>query len=239
MAPPKLPPTYVNLPPSFIYDAAIPDGPARTLCQIYGLFWNKDNPPKITFEDLMELSGKSRSTLYGHLAYLRSSGWLPFSTAADGTLDFDLSAFLSKFSDSSLLINTSLDSIDSKNGGGLINGKSEKLDKQKRDPLLDHEAIKAYRHYTHLTANWVQRQDIAARVVDVDAWGETIKHWLGHGWSPTNLTGMIESYQKGGRAVCSLCQRANGKSIARPRTSKLDAEIERLKAEEDARNGRT
>ncbi len=209
---PEPPPKYVNLPASIVFDARIPDGPARTLAKIYGYHWKEK--PRLTAGQWIELLGTSKSTFWGHLAHLRVSGWLPFSTAADGVIEFDFSAFLSENSDTPLLIKDS-NSNDSdsellKNKSQLINNMSKISDKPGRDPLLDDEAVKAYRRYTHLTANFVQRRDIVEHVKDTKKWEETIKHWLGHGWSPTNLTGMIDSYKSGGRAVCTLCNRKNG-----------------------------
>jgi hypothetical protein len=58
----------------------------------------------------------------------------------------------------------------------------------------------------HLTPNHVQRRMIAATVDDPALWAAVLEHWAGHGWRPTNLTGILDSYQRGGRRGCRLCQ---------------------------------
>src|SRR5574341_1143772 len=112
----QLPPEYVNTPMGIIYDPRINDGAAITFVQIFGLSWDPKNPPHITLEDLMELTGRSRSSLYGHMSTLRNSGWLLFSTADDGTLMFSFPDFQSKNLDCISLINSLLKK-DSRRGG--------------------------------------------------------------------------------------------------------------------------
>lgn len=234
MTAPALPPTYVIAPVALLY-GGVPDGPARTWLQLYGLYWDKSNPPQLTIDDLIKLTGKSRSTLYGHLAYLGNSGWLPFSTATDGTLKFDFTAWLSKFSDTPLINSLTLDSnsSDSDSRELINNSESKKSDGKKRDPLLDNEAVREYRRITHLTANAVQRQQLAQAVKDIPAWAEVVEHWMGHGWSPTNVTGMLSSYQKGGRRACTLCNRPEPASPngRKPLPDKRTGAIERMKQE--------
>ena len=101
--PSLLPPVYVTLQVAVVYDPTLPDGAARLLAQIVGLHWQDPKPP-ITIDLLVAISGKSRSSVYGQLAQLADTGWLPFSTGADGTLYFDLAPIQSKVLDTSLLI---------------------------------------------------------------------------------------------------------------------------------------
>lgn len=69
--------------------------------------------------------------------------------------------------------------------------------------------VAAYRTLVHLTPTAVQRRILAARVRDLELWQRTLEHWLGHGWNPRNLTGMLELYQRGGPEGCRYCRPAN------------------------------
>ena len=74
-----IPPKYVNVPSRLVYDKDLPEQVRSTYIQLYGLSWQSYGHLEITWEDLIELTGKSRTILYGHLAVLRSNGWLRFS----------------------------------------------------------------------------------------------------------------------------------------------------------------
>ena len=64
-----------------------------------------------------------------------------------------------------------------------------------RDPLLDNEAVFWYREICRLTPNKVQRGDIAGRVKDIDYWQRILREWMGAGWKPGNVTGMLNRYE--------------------------------------------
>lgn len=81
MAKPILPPRYVNVPAGPAYDPDLPDGVFRTYVQLRGLAWGKERLDEVTVKEIMEVTGKSRSTIYGHLGILRDRGWLLFSSA--------------------------------------------------------------------------------------------------------------------------------------------------------------
>ena len=68
----------------------------------------------------------------------------------------------------------------------------------KKDNLIKDPRIGAYRGLAHLTPNQVQREEICNRVTDLELWQATVTGWLGHGWNPKNITGMLEVYEKGG-----------------------------------------
>jgi hypothetical protein len=68
--------------------------------------------------------------------------------------------------------------------------------------------VAAYRSLVHLTPNSIQRRILAERVSDLPLWQRTMEHWLGHGWNPRNLTGMLELYQRGGPEGCRYCRPA-------------------------------
>lgn len=81
MARQNLPPRYVNIPAGPAYDEGLPDGVFRTYVQLRGLAWGKDRLDEITVKEIVEATGKSRSTIYGHLGILRDRGWLLFNAA--------------------------------------------------------------------------------------------------------------------------------------------------------------
>lgn len=80
MTRPLVPPHYINVPVGIVYDKTIPPQVLATYIQIRGTAWGEDETPEISVKKLMELTGKSRSTIYGHLGILRDSGWLLFNS---------------------------------------------------------------------------------------------------------------------------------------------------------------
>ena len=77
MARPLLPPKFVMVPADIVYDSTLPAGVFRTYVQLRGLLWGMEEECQdFTIKQLMEVTGLSRSALYGHLGILRSSGWL-------------------------------------------------------------------------------------------------------------------------------------------------------------------
>lgn len=81
MSRPLVPPHYINVPVGIVYDPDIPPQVLATYIQIRGTAWGEDDTPEISVKKLMELTGKSRATIYGHLAILRIRGWLLFASA--------------------------------------------------------------------------------------------------------------------------------------------------------------
>ena len=77
MARPLLPPKFVMVPADIVYDSTLPAGVFMTYVQLRGLLWGMEEESQdFTIKQLMEVTGLSRSALYGHLGILRSSGWL-------------------------------------------------------------------------------------------------------------------------------------------------------------------
>ncbi len=77
MARPLLPPKFVSVPADIAYDTTLPAGVFRTYVQLRGLLWGKEEESEdFTIKELMEVTGLSRSALYGHLGILRDCGWL-------------------------------------------------------------------------------------------------------------------------------------------------------------------
>ncbi len=77
MARPLLPPKFVSIPADIVYDTTLPASVFRTYVQLRGLLWGKEEESEdFTLKELMEVTGLSRSALYGHLGILRDCGWL-------------------------------------------------------------------------------------------------------------------------------------------------------------------
>jgi len=65
--------------------------------------------------------------------------------------------------------------------------------------------VDVYRELVRLTPNPSRRRILCAKVTNLPLWQQTLEHWLGHGWNPLNLTGMLELYERGGAAGCRYC----------------------------------
>ncbi len=77
MARPLLPPKFVAVPADIVYDTSVPAGVFRTYVQLRGLLWGKEaESQEFSMKELQEVTGLSRSALYGHLGILRDCGWL-------------------------------------------------------------------------------------------------------------------------------------------------------------------
>lgn len=77
------PPSYVNTPVAIVYaetdDVRLSDGVIVTMTRILGLCWshNYERTPPLTPDQLSDLVGRPRTTLYRHLAILENElGWL-------------------------------------------------------------------------------------------------------------------------------------------------------------------
>ena len=97
------------------------------------------------------------------------------------------------------------------------------------DPTLQNPAVIAYRGAMKLTPNQLQRQAIIETVgtdaARLERWNKTLDNWLLHGWKPSNVPGMLESFASNG----------NGHSATgRPQESNIEAAI-RLSNERMAR----
>ena len=77
MARPLLPPKFVAIPADIVYDTSFPAGVFRTYVQLRGLLWGQESESQeFSMKEIQEVTGLSRSALYGHLGILRDCGWL-------------------------------------------------------------------------------------------------------------------------------------------------------------------
>lgn len=79
---PALPPSYVNTPVAMAY-AEVDDALIVTMTRILGLCWAYDyeRTPALAAEQVAELTGRPRSTLYRHLKQLREMQWIRIDQA--------------------------------------------------------------------------------------------------------------------------------------------------------------
>ncbi len=70
---------------------------------------------------------------------------------------------------------------------------------KKRKPSLSQDpAIKVFREITHRYPAQAWHQDIVDAVgEDVEKWRGIVKEWVGWGWNPANVKGMLEVYRDG------------------------------------------
>jgi len=210
------PPRFVNVPSILLYGEDLDPRVLRTLLRIYGMHWDTRIRPRLKARDWQKVAGLTRSTFHRHIQELQSSGWLLFSRDDKGVLSFEFDQKVSHGWDSNptdgmspLTLINSLDlTIKDKDHSNATVPPMGKGKKKPRDPNLDHPAVKMYRQVMHLTANHVQRELIVRVVKNLELWQDTLEHWAGHGWRPTNVQAIMDSYNYGGSVGCRYCQEA-------------------------------
>lgn len=229
MTRPLLPPRGIETPTWLLYDKEISPAVRDTWTQLRGFAWGSDRTPPLKVNTVAEITGKSESTIYEHMRLLRDRTALQWQAAGNGEIIvfFDVIAELSEnleYSENSETPINLINSIDSSltelkredfpnfRNSPNFRKKAAREKPKERDPLLDNQAVRDYRRVMHLTPNHTQRALIAAKVKDCDLWSEVMEHWSGHGWSPTNVLGLIDNYSRGGVKACTMCNRANGKN---------------------------
>jgi hypothetical protein len=65
------------------------------------------------------------------------------------------------------------------------------------DATLTNPAVQLYRELVKLTPAQVVREKIGLQVTDLDQWRKVITTWLGAGYKPGNVNGMLEWYASG------------------------------------------
>jgi hypothetical protein len=96
-------------------------------------------------------------------------------------------------------------------GDGVENGNNGKKPKakKKKDERLKHPALLAYRDRAHLTVQETWRDAVIKAIGDeeseVDAWKNNVHTWIGNGWNPKNIRGMLEFHRgRSGKALPDL-----------------------------------
>jgi hypothetical protein len=91
-----------------------------------------------------------------------------------------------------------------------------------------------YRSFTGRRPNRAQREELARQVHDLGRWRDTLAHWLTHGWSPINIGGMLEMYQRGGSEACRFCgkNQAELHNAGRDQTDPFEELLNEIKLKE-------
>jgi len=182
---------------------------------------------------LQEILAKSRSTIYGHMALLRSWGALRWRSSENGTLIISfpdgLPSLLAgpesgepeKPAPSSARINhhnimdieiespvpdSGLADFHTRDPGGHTAGSQPgSADPAGNPPEFDSSPVAIYRSLAKIKPNQVQRTEIIRQVADNNLWYRTVEHWLSHKWNPKNIPGMLDMYKRGGPERCRVC----------------------------------
>jgi hypothetical protein len=208
----------VYVPAALICAAELPAAALHTWLQLRLLADAAGETPPQGIRQLAEVTGKSASTLYGHLSLLRSHGLLRWRAASKGLLivSFDAesapppadppttpardSGIREAGIGASLKLNPESIHQDKREEAALQDsGKSPTADPAEAD------AIAIYRAATGRRPNAAQRAGLLQRVHDLERWRLTLEHWLVHGWNPLNLAGLLDLYQRGGPQACRYC----------------------------------
>jgi hypothetical protein len=82
---PLLPPRGIYIPTMMIYNRELSPTVIHTWIQLRGLAWGRDETSQLSMLELSDLTGKSRSTIYGHMVLLRKWGALRWRSSDKGT----------------------------------------------------------------------------------------------------------------------------------------------------------
>jgi DNA-binding transcriptional ArsR family regulator len=180
-----------------------------------------ETPPQ-GIRQLAEVTGKSASTLYGHLSLLRSHGLLRWRAAGKGLLivSFDAESAPTPSPADPPPVSARDSGIREAGIGASLKLNPESIHKDKREEaalqdsgksqtadLSEADAIAIYRAATGRRPNAAQRAGLLQRVHDLERWRRTLEHWLVHGWNPLNLAGLLDLYQRGGPEACRYCSK--------------------------------
>ena len=218
---PLLPPRYVNVPSAFIYDQAFSPTELHTWIVLRGLAWGKNETPELSWEQLERISGKSQSTLFGHLGNLRARNALQWRPAGKGLIivSFDEGASGAAYEvrpdsenpEKPVLSLSHLLRVQqelSYKENIKESRQSRKLDEGPavgKNRAQEHPAVTIYRQETSLEPNVFQAQMLTSEVDDLETWQDALVHWLEHGWNPRNILGQLDLYNRGGRQACRYC----------------------------------
>ena len=92
-----LPPRGIFVPTSVMYNHEYSPSVIHTWIQLRGLAWDRTETPPLSMNQLSGITGKSQSTLYGHLALLRSWGALRMRNSEKGTFILSFPVDTSEF----------------------------------------------------------------------------------------------------------------------------------------------
>jgi hypothetical protein len=81
-------------------------------------------------------------------------------------------------------------------------GKGDDSRKRKREPSLDHPSLTGFKRMTgfHVRRSWRENviEEIGEHPERVKRWVNLVKSWVGRGFNPNNVAGMLDAFKKGG-----------------------------------------
>ena len=86
MTRPLLPPKGIFVPTSMIYNSNLAPSLLQTWLQLRGLAWGRDVTPPFSIHEITAVTGKSQSTIYGHMSQLRRISALSWRSTGQGKL---------------------------------------------------------------------------------------------------------------------------------------------------------
>jgi len=218
---PLLPPRYVNVPSAYVYDLTFSPTELHTWVVLRGLAWGKDETPELSWEQLERISGKSQSTLFGHLGNLRARNalqWRPAGKSliivsfddpaadAPGEARPDSGNPEKPIPPPSATLKVKQEILYQE---GIKESRRSRIREIRLDgggnPAEEHPAVSLYRQLTSLEPNAWQAQALAGEVNDLETWQDALGHWLEHGWNPKNIHGQLDLYARGGAPGCRYC----------------------------------
>jgi hypothetical protein len=120
------------------------------------------------------------------------------------------------------IVNT--DSVNTKVKGGAAKRpplKTEPKKKKERDPLIDHPAVVIFKEKVKRNVPAIWRERVVLTVGDrVKEWGDLVDEWIGLGWNPTNVVGMLDAFRGGGIGQGKPRRDGKGSNIHRPQKAK-------------------
>jgi hypothetical protein len=72
--------------------------------------------------------------------------------------------------------------------------KTEHRKAEQRDERLDSWQVIAYRELARLSPPHAIRDRMVSEITDEPRWRDSVREWIGKGWSPRNISGMIDFY---------------------------------------------
>lgn len=82
---PLLPPQGINIPTVVLFDKDIPAAVRDTWAQLRALAWGRGETPELSINQIAEITGKTKSTLYEHMRLLRLRAVLSWRAGSQAT----------------------------------------------------------------------------------------------------------------------------------------------------------
>lgn len=206
---PLLPPRGISAPTQLLYDKALPPVVRDTWLRLRGLAWGREETPALSMDQISELLGMSRSTLYGHMLLLRDRAALQWRAAGSKTLIvsfagcvYDLSENLDKPSPSGMPLDSTIPNQEKTVVGSLEGGRPvQKSGRSKAPKGPVPPAVAAFHAVSKRfpdEAVWPQIVQIVGQESEkLDQWSETVRGWIAAGYRKENIEGLLDWFKQG------------------------------------------